>query len=118
MGSEMCIRDSFGTAFSILKNLFGEGDYNSSIPKFDGMMGAIISISFSLIAFQAQPGRDDDLNSEVSAYNGKASESLFFLLSHKRERPARLEMVPLARALLSTPRNQGHDGTSFNQGTN
>ena len=27
--------ENYGTAFSILKNLFGEGDYNSSIPKFD-----------------------------------------------------------------------------------
>ncbi|SVD84994.1 uncharacterized protein METZ01_LOCUS437848, partial [marine metagenome] len=26
--------ENFGTAFSILKNLFGEGNYNSSIPKF------------------------------------------------------------------------------------
>ena len=43
--------ENFGTAFSILKNLFGEGDYNSSIPKFDGMLGAIISISFSLFGY-------------------------------------------------------------------
>ena len=34
--------ENYGTAFSILKNLFGEGDYNKIIPKFDGMMGAII----------------------------------------------------------------------------
>jgi iron(III) transport system permease protein len=43
--------ENYGTAFSILKNLFGEGDYNSSIPKFDGMMGAILSISFSLFGY-------------------------------------------------------------------
>jgi iron(III) transport system permease protein len=43
--------ENYGTAFSILKNLFGEGDYNSHIPKFDGMMGAIISISFSLFGY-------------------------------------------------------------------
>ena len=43
--------ENFGTAFSILKNIFGEGDYNSSIPKFDGMLGAIISISFSLFGY-------------------------------------------------------------------
>ena len=35
----------------ILKNLFGDGDYNKSIPKFDGMLGAILSISFSLFAY-------------------------------------------------------------------
>ena len=43
--------ENFGTAFAILKNIFGEGDYNSVIPKFDGMIGAIISISFSLFGY-------------------------------------------------------------------
>ena len=37
--------------FAILKNLFGDGEYNSIIPKFDGMLGAIISISFSLFGY-------------------------------------------------------------------
>jgi iron(III) transport system permease protein len=43
--------ENFGTAFSILKNLFGEGNYNAFIPKLDGMAGAIISISFSLFGY-------------------------------------------------------------------
>jgi len=43
--------ENYGTAFSILKNLFGDADYNKSIPKFDGMFGAILSISFSLYAY-------------------------------------------------------------------
>jgi len=43
--------ENFGTAFSILKGLFGDRDYNSYIPKFDGMLGAIISISFSLFGY-------------------------------------------------------------------
>ena len=43
--------ENYGTAFSILKNIFGEGDYNAYIPKFDGMLGAIISISFSLFGY-------------------------------------------------------------------
>ena len=43
--------ENYGTAFSILKNLFGEGNYNAFIPKFDGMAGAIISISFSLFGY-------------------------------------------------------------------
>ena len=61
----MCIRDrpyiyaysltaffeNYGTAFTILKNLFGDGNYNNNIPKFDGMFGAILSISFSLYAY-------------------------------------------------------------------
>ena len=40
--------ENYGTAFTILKNLFGDGNYNNNIPKFDGMFGAILSISFSL----------------------------------------------------------------------
>ncbi|MBD1153208.1 iron ABC transporter permease [Pelagibacterales bacterium SAG-MED24] len=43
--------ENYGTAFSILKTLFGDANYNKSIPKFDGMFGAIISISFSLFAY-------------------------------------------------------------------
>ena len=43
--------ENFGTAYSILKNIFGDGDYNKIIPKFDGMTGAIISISFSLFGY-------------------------------------------------------------------
>ncbi len=43
--------ENYGTAFSILKKFFGEGNYNQAIPKFDGMLGAIISISFSLFGY-------------------------------------------------------------------
>jgi iron(III) transport system permease protein len=43
--------ENYGTAFTILKNIFGDFNYNSYIPKFDGMMGAIISISFSLFGY-------------------------------------------------------------------
>ena len=43
--------ENYGTAFTILKYLFGEGNYNSQIPKFDGMLGAILSISFSIYAY-------------------------------------------------------------------
>ena len=43
--------ENYGTAFTILKNLFGDANYNKFIPKFDGMFGAIISISFSLYAY-------------------------------------------------------------------
>ena len=43
--------ENYGTAFSILKNIFGDGEYNSIIPKFDGMLGAIISVSFSLFGY-------------------------------------------------------------------
>ena len=43
--------ENYGTAFTILKNIFGEGEYNKSIPKFDSMYGAILSITFSLYAY-------------------------------------------------------------------
>ena len=43
--------ENYGTAYTILKNLFGDANYNQDIPKFDGMIGAILSISFSLFAY-------------------------------------------------------------------
>ncbi len=43
--------ENYGTAYTILKNLFGDSNYNQNIPKFDGMFGAIMSISFSLFAY-------------------------------------------------------------------
>ena len=43
--------DNYGTAFTILTNLFGEGEYNKIIPKFNGMFGAVLSMTFSLFAY-------------------------------------------------------------------
>ena len=43
--------ENYGTAYSILKSLFGAANYNKHIPKFDGMLGAILSISFSIYAY-------------------------------------------------------------------
>ena len=43
--------ENYGTAFTLLKNIFGEANYNLYIPKFDGMLGAILSISFSLFGY-------------------------------------------------------------------
>ncbi len=43
--------ENYGTAYSILKNLFGDKNYNLYIPKFDGMIGVILSLSFSLFAY-------------------------------------------------------------------
>tara|TARA_Y100000746_G_scaffold2576_1_gene2476 strand:- start:20 stop:1645 length:1626 start_codon:yes stop_codon:yes gene_type:complete len=43
--------ENYGTLYSILKNLFGTGDYNQHIPKFDGFIGAVLSLSFSLFAY-------------------------------------------------------------------
>ena len=43
--------ENYGTFFSILTYLFGPYEYNSFIPKFDGLFGSIISISFSLFGY-------------------------------------------------------------------
>ena len=43
--------ENYGTAYSILNSLFGDANYNKHIPKFDGMLGAILSISFSIYAY-------------------------------------------------------------------
>ncbi len=43
--------ENYGTAYSILKSIFGDANYNKHIPKFDGMLGAILSISFSIYAY-------------------------------------------------------------------
>ena len=43
--------ENYGTAYSILKSLFGDENYNLYIPKFDGMLGVILSLSFSLFAY-------------------------------------------------------------------
>ena len=43
--------ENYGTAYTILKNLFGDANYNQNIPKFDGLLGVILSISFSLYAY-------------------------------------------------------------------
>ena len=43
--------ENYGTLYSILKNLFGPGNYNQHIPKFDGLFGSFLSLSFSLFAY-------------------------------------------------------------------
>ena len=43
--------ENYGTAFTILTNIFGAYEYNKYIPKFDGISGSIVSMSFSLYAY-------------------------------------------------------------------
>ena len=43
--------ENYGTAYSILTHLFGENNYNTKIPKFDGVLGSVIAISFSLFPY-------------------------------------------------------------------
>jgi len=85
--------ENFGTAFSILKNIFGEGDYNSRIPKFDGMLGAIISISFSLFGYvyvltRASFYHQSNNLIEVSKNLGLSARESFFKIILPSARPA------------------------------
>lgn len=41
----------FGSFYSILKYIFGEGDYNNFIPRIDSLIGSILSISLSLYIY-------------------------------------------------------------------
>jgi iron(III) transport system permease protein len=43
--------ENYGTLFSILSGLFGAYEYNKFIPKFDGMIGSILSMSFSIFGY-------------------------------------------------------------------
>ncbi len=43
--------ENYGTAYSILTNIFGNQEFNKLIPKFDGLFGSIISLSFSLFGY-------------------------------------------------------------------
>ena len=43
--------DNYGTAYSILNSLSGNIISNSTIPKLDGMFGAILAISFSIFGY-------------------------------------------------------------------
>ena len=43
--------ENYGTAFSLLTYFFGENNYNLIIPKIDGIVGAILAISFSLFPY-------------------------------------------------------------------
>ena len=46
-----CFFENYGTAYTILTNIFGEYNYNPHIPKLDGILGSIIAISFSLFPY-------------------------------------------------------------------
>ena len=41
----------FGNLYSILKFIFGDGNYNDYIPRIDSLFGSILSISFSLYVY-------------------------------------------------------------------
>ena len=85
--------ENFGTLYSILVNLFGEGNYNKYIPKFDGMLGAILSMSFSLFGYvyvltRASFFHQSNNLIEVSKNLGLSSKESFFRVILPSARPA------------------------------
>ena len=85
--------ENYGTLFSILTNVFGENEYNKFIPKFDGMFGSIISMSFSIFAYVYVLTRASFLYQshnliEVSKNLGLSSRQSFFKVILPSARPA------------------------------
>ncbi len=85
--------ENYGTLYSLLKNIFGEGDYNKYIPKFDGMLGAILSMSFSLFGYVYVLTRASFFHQssnliEVSKNLGFSAKESFFKVILPSARPA------------------------------
>ena len=85
--------ENFGTLFRLLTWLFGEGEYNKFIPKFDGMFGAILSMSFSLFGYvyvltRASFYHQSNNLIEVSKNLGFSAKESFFKIILPSARPA------------------------------
>jgi len=85
--------ENFGTLFGLLTWLFGEGEYNKFIPKFDGMFGAILSMSFSLFGYvyvltRASFYHQSNNLIEVSKNLGFSAKESFFKIILPSARPA------------------------------
>ena len=85
--------ENYGTLFAILKAIFGDGEYNKHIPKFDGMMGAVISMSFSLFGYVYVLTRASFYHQshnliEVSKNLGFSAKESFFKIILPSARPA------------------------------
>ena len=85
--------ENYGTAFSILTYLFGEDNYNSIIPKIDGISGAIIAISFSLFPYvyvltRASFNYQSNNYIEVGKNLGLSTNETFFKIILPSARPA------------------------------
>ena len=85
--------ENYGTAFTILTNIFGEYEYNKYIPKFDGIFGSIISMSFSLFAYvyvltRASFYYQSQNLIEVGKNLGFSSKESFFKIILPSARPA------------------------------
>ena len=85
--------ENYGSLFSLLSWIFGEGNYNKYIPKFDGMTGAIISMSFSLFGYvyvltRASFYHQSNNLIEVSKNLGLSAKESFFKIILPSARPA------------------------------
>ena len=85
--------ENYGSLFSLLTNVFGEGNYNKLIPKFDGIFGAIISMSFSLFGYvyvltRASFYHQSNNLIEVSKNLGLSAKESFFKIILPSARPA------------------------------
>jgi iron(III) transport system permease protein len=85
--------ENYGSLFSLLTWLFGEQNYNKYIPKFDGMFGAIISMSFSLFGYvyvlaRASFYQQSNNLIEVSKNLGLTARKSFFKIILPSARPA------------------------------
>ena len=85
--------ENYGTAFSILTHLFGENNYNLIIPKVDGIIGAILAISFSLFPYvyvltRASFHYQSNNYIEVGKNLGLSSKETFFKIILPSARPA------------------------------
>ena len=85
--------ENYGTFFLILTYLFGPYEYNSFIPKVDGLFGSIISISFSLFGYvyvltRASFYYQSQNLIEVGKNLGLSSKKIFFKIILPSARPA------------------------------
>ena len=85
--------ENYGTAFSILTYIFGENNYNLIIPKIDGIIGAILAISFSLFPYvyvltRASFHYQSNNYIEVGKNLGLSSRQTFFKIILPSARPA------------------------------
>ena len=85
--------ENYGTAFSILTYFFGEYNYNLIIPKIDGIIGAILAISFSLFPYvyvltRASFHYQSNNYIEVGKNLGLTTKETFFKIILPSARPA------------------------------
>ena len=85
--------ENYGTLFTILSFIFGEGEYNKYIPKFDGIVGCILSMSFSLFGYVYVLSRatffyQSNNLIEVSKNLGLSAQESFFKVILPSARPA------------------------------